>query len=442
MRRRIIGLAVLAAILATSLFGVPLAIGAANYYLSDESRELEYLADTAAIAISPDLVQGQVTDLPTVEPETLLAVYDPTGALVLGRGPDVADGFVTAAMFGATSRGSSGGDLVVAVPVLDDNQVIAVVRAATARSQVYARTATTWLVMFGLAGLAVALTWVVARRQAGRLASPLESLAKAADALGEGDFSVRTEASGIAEIDTAGRSLNSTAHRLGAVLTRERAFSADASHQLRTPLTGIRLHLETALETSGDRSSGQAIGAALTEVDRLERTISDLLSLARRSSSGQSLDVTRLVNEIRADWHARLAAAGRPLRLVQEPELPATTARTAAVRQVLTVLLDNAVKHGRGPVTVTARDAGGFLALDVADEGPGPGPGSPPVSDQPAAPELPASPEQPASPEPPTSPEHHGLGLELARSLAEAEGGRLVSSVDSAAFTLLLPAAT
>lgn len=295
-------------------------------------------------------------------------------------------------------------------------------------------------VMLGLAALAILLTWVVARRQAGRLAAPLESLAKAADTLGEGDFSARTEPSGIAEIDTAGRSLNSTAHRLGAVLTRERAFSADASHQLRTPLTGVRLHLETALETSGDRSSGQAIGAALTEVDRLERTISDLLSLARRSSSGQSLDVTCLVDEIHADWHARLAAAGRPLRLIQEPELPATTARTAAVRQVLTVLLDNAVKHGRGSVTVTARDAGGFLALDVADEGPGPG--SLPASDQPAAPELPASPDQPASPEPPTSPEHHGLGLELARSLAEAEGGRLVSSVGSAVFTLLLPAAT
>lgn len=421
MRRRIIGLAVLAAILATSLFGVPLALGAANFYLNDERGELEHLADTAAIAISPDLVQGQLTDLPPAEPETQLAVYDPTGARMLGTGPDAPDSLVSAALTGSTARGSTGANLVVAVPVVDDGNVIAVVRAATPRSQVYARTATTWLVMLGLAALAILLTWVVARRQAGRLAAPLESLAKAADTLGEGDFSVRTEPSGIPEIDMAGRSLNSTAHRLGAVLTRERAFSADASHQLRTPLTGVRLHLETALEAAQDRpATREAIDAALTEVDRLERTISDLISLARHSSNGQPLDAAPLMNEIRAEWHARLAAVGRPLRLVQEPELPATTARTAAVRQVLTVLLDNAVKHGRGTVTFTARDAGGFLALDVADEGAGPGP-------------------RPES-EPPAAPENHGLGLELARSLAEAEGGRLIIATDSAVFTLLLPA--
>lgn len=423
MRRRIVVLAVLAAILATSLFGVPLAVGAARYYFTDESSELEVLADTAAIAIQPDLVQGTVPDdLPGTENETTLGLYDAAGARLLGEGPATADDLVTGALAGTMTRGTHGGDLVVAVPITDDQSVIAVVRAATPRSQIYARTLTTWLVMAALAGLAVMLTWVVARRQAGRLAAPLEALADAADALGEGYFSVRTTPSGIPEIDTAGRSLDRTAHRLDALLTRERAFSADASHQLRTPLTGLRLNLETALDPSGTGPlPAQAIQAALAAVDRLERTIDDLLSLTHGSPDSQPLELSAVLAEVRAGWHALLAAQGRPLRLVHEPDLPATSAASAAVRQILAVLLDNAVKHGRGSVTVTARDAGAILAIDVADEGAG---------------VLESEPGR----APPAG--HHGLGLDLARNLAEGEGGRLVSEPGSALFTLLLPAQT
>ncbi|MGI8899892.1 MAG: histidine kinase dimerization/phospho-acceptor domain-containing protein [Nocardioides sp.] len=422
MRRRIVVLAVLAAILATSLFGVPLAIGAASYYVSDEKNELEVLADTVAITLSADLVQGQRPDtLPETESETTLGLYDATGTRTLGRGPDTADDLVTAALAGTTTRGTTGGDLVVAVPVSEDRAVIAVVRAATPRSQVYGRTLTTWLIMAGLAMAAVAFTWVVARRQAARLAAPLEALAGAADALGVGDFGARTEPSGIAEIDTAGRSLNRTAHRLDALLTRERAFSADASHQLRTPLTGLRLHLETAQDPSGSaEQTAQAIQAALTGVDRLERTIDDLLSLTRRPQEGQPLEVPGLLDQIRAGWHAPLAAQGRPLRLRPEPDLPATVAAPAAVRQILAVLLDNALRHGRGAVTVTVRDAGEILAIDIDDEGAG--------LNDPIAPER----------VPPAGP--HGRGLDLARSLAEGEGGRLICQPGSALFTLLLPA--
>lgn len=421
MRRRIVVLAVLAAILATGLFGVPLAIGAAGYYLSDESSELERLADTAAIQITADLVRGRAPDtLPTTEIETTLGLYDAAGARVLGRGPAGPDDPVAAALAGRTTRGTAGGNLVVAVPVTDGRTVLAVVRAATPRSEIYDRTLTTWLVMLGLAAVAVGLTWLVARRQAARLAVPLESLAKAADALGEGDFSVRTRPSGIAEIDTAGRSLNTTAERLDALLARERAFSTDASHQLRTPLTALRLNLEAAVDSPGNvQAAAQAVRAALVGVDRLERTVDDLLSLARRSANGRPPLLADLLAEIRAGWHGLLAAQGRPLRLMQEPDLPATAASSAAVRQILAVLLDNALRHGRGTVTVTARDAGGLLAIDVDDEGAG----------------LSGA----IGPEHARSADHYGLGLQLARNLAEAEDGRLISRPGSALFTLLLP---
>jgi signal transduction histidine kinase len=103
--------------------------------------------------------------------------------------------------------------------------------------------------------------------------------------------------------------------------------------------------------------------------------------------------------------------------------LPEVRASPGAVRQILAVLADNATVHGRGTVTVRARDAGGALALDVEDEGSGP----------PADADLfrPAAAHRPG----------HGLGLPLARALAEAEGGRLVLSRPGALprFTLVLP---
>jgi signal transduction histidine kinase len=280
--------------------------------------------------------------------------------------------------------------------------------------------------MAGLAALAVAATWLVARWQARRLVRPLEELSRTAVLLGGGDFSVRTAASGIPEIDSAGTSLNTTADRLGALIHRERAFSADASHQLRTPLTGLRLGLETALDAPG-ADLRAAIGTAIESADRLERTIEDLLSLAREPRRrGAPLDMAALAEEARQTWGPVLAARGRQLRLDRAEDTPVSTAAPAAVRQALWVLLDNAVQHGAGTVTVTVRDAGGALAVDVSDEGPGP------RQDR-LAPGRAAGRDGGGQ----------GIGLALARSLAEAEGGRLrLTRPAPPVFTLLLPAAS
>ncbi len=426
MRTRIVGLAVLAAVLAIALFGVPLAGGVLKYAKSNERTKLLLGADAAAAAVSADVLRGKMpTDLRDPNDGTHLAVYVDRGLRILGTGPEGGDPAVYAALHGEISNKDLNGELVVAVPVTHDTDVIGAVRAASPVMAVYRQVALVWLGMLGLGGLAIGMVWLVARRQARRLARPLEELSEAARRLGQGDFSVRTTPAAIPEIDSVGSALNSTAGRLDAMLARERSFSADASHQLRTPLTGLRLRLEAAMEHPG-QDLRHAITDGIAAADRLEQTIEELLALARdtRSSNATPLDLPVLLDEIEAGWHDRLAAQDRALHVAVDPLAPVSLASTAAVRQVLTVLLDNAATHGSGTVSVAVRNAADALAIDVSDEGTGI-----------------TAPEPELFTRRSRLADGHGIGLALARSLAEAEGGRLrLTRPAPPTFTLLVPA--
>lgn len=426
MRTRIVGLAVLAAVLAIGLFGVPLAAGVLKYAKSDERTKLLRVADAAAAAVTADVLRGNMpTDLRDPKDGTQLAVYVGRGLLILGAGPQGGDLPVNKALRGEINNADVNGDLVVAVPVTHDSDVIGAVRAASPLRTVYRMVGLVWLAMLGLGGLAVGTVWLVARRQARRLAEPLEKLSDAALRLGQGDFSVRTAPAAIPEIDSVGSALNSTAGRLDDMLARERSFSADASHQLRTPLTGLRLRLEAALDRPG-QDLRQAITDGIAAADRLEQTIEELLALARdtRTSNAAPLDLPALLDEIEVGWHDRLAAQHRALHVAVDPHAPVSLASTAAVRQVLTVLLDNAATHGAGTVSVAVRNAVDALAIDVSDEGAGI-----------------TAPEPELFTRRSRLAEGHGIGLALARSLAEAEGGRLrLTRPAPPTFTLLVPA--
>jgi signal transduction histidine kinase len=429
MRRRITALAVLTAAVSTVLFGVPLALVARNDALVHERTEATELAQGAALAVAPVLATGSaVTDVPqAAESDLRVAVYDQSGRRLAGRGPGDP---------GATTRSAAerstvahdddeGGDIVVAVPIEVGGSVVAVARSATPRSEVTVQAAAAAGLLLLIGGAAVLVGGFVARGLGGRLAGPLEDLTGSARRLGHGDFSVRSSRSGILEVDAVGQALDATATRLGALVTQERAFAAGASHQLRTPLTGVRLHLERAL-TGPPAERADALAAAVRAADRLEGTIEDLLSITREIRTEGPLDVPGLIADLVDTWSPVLAAHGRRLTVRQEPDLPASQASWAAVRQVLTVLLDNASTHGRGEVTLTARDAGGLLALDVADQGVALDGTDDPV----AGAEL----------EHPGAPGARRLGLPLARALAEAEGGRLrLADTCPTTMSLLLP---
>jgi signal transduction histidine kinase len=270
------------------------------------------------------------------------------------------------------------------------------------------------------------IAWFVGSRRARALALPFERLTADAQALGRGDFSVRTTSTGLIEADAAGVALEETASRIGTLLDRERSFSADASHQLRTPLTRLRLGLESALlDPSSDHDA--ALRDAVLRLDGLEHTVTSLLLLARDTAgTGEVCDVAALVREGADRWSEAAAETGRVLSIRIGNDVPLAASTPAALRQVLDVLVDNAVRHGAGGITVAVREAGLGVAIDVSDEGEG----------------LGATPENAFERRSPDA-RGHGIGLSLARSLTEAEGGRLVVTAPGPrpVLSVLLPAA-
>ncbi|MFI1741632.1 ATP-binding protein [Streptomyces sioyaensis] len=410
MRRRILRAVVLAVVCAVVLFSVPLAVATLRLYRQDEVRELEQLADRVAVTVPADVHHPRdPMELPRVESDTWVGVYDEGARLVVGAGPARGDRPVHDALAGRASPSQLGDRLVAAVPVGSGERVRAVVRASSPADGPLRRAALTWAGMLALAAVAVGVGAVLGVRSSRRLARPFEALAAAAGRLETGDLTARAAPSGLPEADEVASALNRAAARIEELLRRERAFSADASHQLRTALTRVRLDLESA-QASGDPHP--ALRAALESLTSTETTLDDLLDLARDMPEQAPLDVVALLDGAARRWHGELAAVGRPLRITVEEGLPEAVGSARAGRQILDVLLANALAHGSGTVTVAARDAAGVLAVDVADEGPG----------------LPEGQDLFARRSGDADAAGHGIGLALARSLAEAEGGRLMVS--------------
>jgi signal transduction histidine kinase len=411
--------------LALILFALPLGVAVQRLYRSEAVTALQ--ADAArAAAVVPDSIPGGPLSLPP-RPSSLtgFGVYDMAGRLVAGSGPG-RSALAASGTKAAVRNAVEGVELAVIVPIQSDQQAVGTVRAAVPYSQVTDRVHKTWAAMALLALLAIGLAAVLARRQAVRLAVPLERLTHAARALGDGDFTVRAERYGVLEADTASQALEATATGLGRLLDRERAFSSDVSHQLRTPLTALMVGLESALSRP-DSELRPALRDALSRCEHLHTTIEDLLSLVRQPGFVASpIDLRALLEEVGGQWEPLLVARGRRLIRGGEPYPPRCLAPSAAVRQILDVLIGNALWHGDGAVTISAYDTGTGIAIDVSDEGAGL---------PPEAADLLA--------DAPSRTDGHGRGLPLARSLAIAAGGSLVvrRAAPRPVFSLLLTAA-
>ncbi len=420
--------ALTAVAVALLLFAVPLGVLVHNTLFTEEKLELERAALRAALQVGPDFATGDPVELPPDQAMTV-GVYDSQFRLRAGRGPGVSGVVVRRAATGTVADGTLGDELVVAVPITSAEQVIGVVRASAATSVTWARVIVAWLVLAGLATAALMAAVLVARRQARHLSTPLEQLARTSQQVADGDLTARAQPHPIVEINRVATAQNAMVDQLTALLERERTFGADASHQLRTPLTGLRLGLDQALRQSRQPGfdPGPVLQDAARQADQLERTVKDLLQIIRNQPSvGATVGSTPIpvaLAEAETRWHGPLAAQGRRLVVTVDPEVAASRVPGRAVHQILDILLDNASRHGEGRVTMHGRGLADTIVIDVQDEGNLEG----------VAADLFAR-------RPPRA--GHNIGLPLARSLAEASGGRLrLSEPNPTRFSLLLPGA-
>lgn len=261
----------------------------------------------------------------------------------------------------------------VAAPVVKEERIVAAARLSLPESQVDAVIQRTrWSLAAFVAAVVVAaalIAWIIAHSIAGAL----QRVAEVAEELPE-DLEARAdESKGPPEVRVVARTLNRTAERLSRLLRRQQQVAADASHHLRTPLTGIRLRLEAIEETSSEDSVRRDAGAAIEEVDRLHRRIDQILALAK-SDAGMTSEVV----DVRAVVDSRLEAALPAITARQidvETSIAGddlqTIAARGAVDRVIDELIGNAVAYSRGKITIRVWRDGGRVRLDVEDDGPG-----------------------------------------------------------------------
>jgi two-component system, OmpR family, sensor kinase len=260
--------------------------------------------------------------------------------------------------------------LFLAVPVFRGDELVGVVRVSQPTGEIDEGVRRSRIVI-ALVALSILLAGAgVAWALGSSLARPLAELAASAHRLGEGDLGARAPERGPPEVRETAEALNRMAEDLSRTLQAQRDFVANASHQLRTPLTGLRLRLEAV---AAGAEPGPELGAALKEVDRLGTLIDELLLLARSSSSqpsGRSVDLGAHVREAAARWRPRAEEKG--LSLEAAPADVDAWADPGDVAMVLDNLLENALVHAGGSrVRLESFAVDGHAALAVSDDGVG-----------------------------------------------------------------------
>lgn len=330
--------------------------------------------------------------------------------------------FVQALQGGRTATGirhsrTLGGDfLYVAVPVASGGVVHGAVRITYPTSEVDARVHRSWILLGAIAVIVLGVSALVGLRFAQATVVPLARLERAADAAGAGDLTVRAPVEGPPEVRSLANRFNQMVGRLGELVRSQEAFVADASHQLRTPLSALRLRLEN-LESHVDPVGQGGLEGAIGELDRLSRLVDGLLVLARAdsgSATAERIDLGALVRD-RVDLWSALAAE-QDVRVVAAIEGSiAVRATPGRLDQVLDNLVENAlaVSPPNGTITVSAASAAGVVELHVRDQGPG-------MTDE----ELVRAFDRFWRSER-TQAEGTGLGLPIVRRLVESDGGSI-----------------
>jgi signal transduction histidine kinase len=290
--------------------------------------------------------------------------------------PEVAAALDGRRTTGTRSSETLGSDFVfVALPVASGGTVHGAVRITYPTSTLDARVRSAWLRLAALSAVVLAIVAAVGMVFARGVTRPVRRLQAASAGLAAGDLGVRVDTDdGPPELRALAATFNTTADQLAQLIDSQRRFVADASHQLRTPLTALRLRLETLGPFVSDAAQPK-LEAAIAETIRLARLVHSLLVLARSDATTSPCEPTDLGGALR-----ERAEVWRPVAVDQHVELvtawPAALwvlAAPGAIEQILDNLLSNALDFAPpgSRVTLRAEVVDGDVVLHVVDEGPG-----------------------------------------------------------------------
>ncbi|GHH23185.1 sensor histidine kinase [Streptomyces lanatus] len=389
MIRQLVRSYILLVAVAVALFTVPVAFSLTAQLRSETKESVMREANTMAILLG----NGDPASCQALQ-QMATAYGDKTpGEVEVTGNPDCAPNLLRPAGNAALTRaledgkpttdwGSSfiwGPELEITVPAraTGSEQVSGAVRVLYSTSGMTGRLWQIWAFRAGLAVVVLGVAAVIGAAAARRITRPLRQLNDMASKFSDGDLTARSPVTGPPETQTLARTLNQGAERLDTLVASQRIFVADASHQLRTPLTALRLSLDNIADGVDDDFVKEDVEQATAEVVRMSRLVNGLLVLARaeaKVTAAEPLPLLDIVRERLAVWRPaadergvtitlRGSADGRPLVLTSPGHLD----------QVLDNVLSNAleVSPDGGTITVQVEPKGAEVVLSVLDEGPG-----------------------------------------------------------------------
>ncbi|MBS1844238.1 MAG: HAMP domain-containing protein [Actinobacteria bacterium] len=263
--------------------------------------------------------------------------------------------------------------LATSVPVFEHGRPRGAVRITQSVAAVNRAVRSSILDVAALAAIVLAMGLVVGWLIAAQIARPIRRLDRTARRVAGGDLEVEAVVEGSTEQRSLARTFNEMTGRVRRLLRVQQDFVADASHQLRTPLTGLRLRLEALGERFRDDPPVEAeVEAAMAEIDRLSHMVDELLILSRAGEHdvpGEQVDLADVARRAAERWGATAAQRGVGLELGRDGDGATGWIAPPDLDRALDALVENALLYSPGGSTVTIDSAPGEIA--VLDRGPG-----------------------------------------------------------------------
>ena len=415
MRRRAARMILTAVAVVALIFGIPAAVASSLIVWNTQTASLDNRAQTVQTNLDRRLRTSTLSEgYARMWAQTLVANGEPAYVeIMIPQNPQPITLGEPLRGITITRSASSPDGVKVTVMISARNAIRSIVRVSG-------------IFLLGIL-VSLAVGWALAARFSRRLSAPLIYLSAQAEQIGSGQVRARVKPSGIEEIDLVQEELQRTGEKMARRLAAERQLAADASHQLRTPLTALSMRLEEIEMISTEEEVQEEARSCLEQVERLATVVTELLDTNKRHASAtEAIDVLEVFNTQREEWEEAFEKADRVLRFTDEADMP-ILADEAKIAQVLATLIENSLRYGAGTTWVHARNSVNSrgVIIEVSDEGEG--------VDAELAPYI--------FENGVSGHGSSGIGLALAKDLIETMGGRIeLSQAVPPVFTLSLAA--